>query len=201
MGFLANLVQVFPGLAKRPLYLTGESYAGASVFFDGPYILYAILFCTFRSLVHIVIRDMSLICPLVYKSLGVYIPYIAKVRPFLSPPTFVGINDIFCRSSFCFDLICSVVCSLRSVILRSSPHLTSPHVRFLQTYFSTPNPPVRIAKIAMSDGSYGLDETDILPGVVRLPPFFFPFLTSFIILSFALVLASGYEDVPTAYRL
>jgi hypothetical protein len=27
-GFLDNLVKVFPGLAKRPLHLTGESYAG-----------------------------------------------------------------------------------------------------------------------------------------------------------------------------
>lgn len=125
MGFLSNLVQVFPGLAKRPLYLTGESYAGASVFFDGPYLLYAILFCTFRSLVHIVIRDMSLICPLVYKSLGVYIPYIAKVRPFLSPPPHAGINDILpLVCFFLFDFICFVVCSLRSVILRSSP----PHI-------------------------------------------------------------------------
>ncbi|KIJ31431.1 hypothetical protein M422DRAFT_53358 [Sphaerobolus stellatus SS14] len=34
MGFLSNLVQVFPGLAKRPLYLTGESYAGTYI----PYI-------------------------------------------------------------------------------------------------------------------------------------------------------------------
>ena len=28
MGFLCNLVKVFPSLAKRPLHLTGESYAG-----------------------------------------------------------------------------------------------------------------------------------------------------------------------------
>lgn len=28
MGFLANLVKVFPSLATRPLHLTGESYAG-----------------------------------------------------------------------------------------------------------------------------------------------------------------------------
>jgi carboxypeptidase C (cathepsin A) len=28
MGFLENLVKVFPSLAKRPLHLTGESYAG-----------------------------------------------------------------------------------------------------------------------------------------------------------------------------
>ncbi|KIM90542.1 hypothetical protein PILCRDRAFT_186958 [Piloderma croceum F 1598] len=33
-GFLDNLVKVFPGLAKRPLYLTGESYAGTYI----PYI-------------------------------------------------------------------------------------------------------------------------------------------------------------------
>ena len=26
MGFLENLVKVFPSLATRPLYLTGESY-------------------------------------------------------------------------------------------------------------------------------------------------------------------------------
>jgi hypothetical protein len=28
LGFLSNLVKVFPSLARRPLYLTGESYAG-----------------------------------------------------------------------------------------------------------------------------------------------------------------------------
>ncbi|KAF8576822.1 alpha/beta-hydrolase [Ramaria rubella] len=33
-GFLTNLVQVFPSLAKRPLYLTGESYSGTYI----PYI-------------------------------------------------------------------------------------------------------------------------------------------------------------------
>ncbi|KAF8524855.1 alpha/beta-hydrolase [Hysterangium stoloniferum] len=59
LGFLANLAQVFPSLAKRPLYLTGESYAGT------------------------------------------YIPYITK------------------------------------------------------TYFGTPNPPVRLAKIAIGDGAIG----------------------------------------------
>ncbi|KAH0834740.1 Alpha/Beta hydrolase protein [Lanmaoa asiatica] len=34
MGFLENFVKVFPGLATRPLYLTGESYAGTYI----PYI-------------------------------------------------------------------------------------------------------------------------------------------------------------------
>ncbi|KDR80630.1 hypothetical protein GALMADRAFT_240974 [Galerina marginata CBS 339.88] len=34
MGFLGNLVKVFPSLATRPLYLTGESYAGQYI----PYI-------------------------------------------------------------------------------------------------------------------------------------------------------------------
>ncbi|KAF8524846.1 alpha/beta-hydrolase [Hysterangium stoloniferum] len=61
LGFLANLVQVFPSLAKRPLYLTGESYAGT------------------------------------------YIPYITK------------------------------------------------------TYFGTPNPPVRLAKIVIGDGAIGAE--------------------------------------------
>lgn len=28
MAFLGNLVKVFPGLASRPLHITGESYAG-----------------------------------------------------------------------------------------------------------------------------------------------------------------------------
>ncbi|KAF8659838.1 hypothetical protein AX16_001723 [Volvariella volvacea WC 439] len=37
MGFLGNLVKVFPSLATRPLYLTGESYAGMYI----PYILKA----------------------------------------------------------------------------------------------------------------------------------------------------------------
>jgi carboxypeptidase C (cathepsin A) len=31
MGFLANLVKVFPSLAKRPLHLIGESYAGVYI--------------------------------------------------------------------------------------------------------------------------------------------------------------------------
>ncbi|TFK31891.1 alpha/beta-hydrolase [Crucibulum laeve] len=35
MGFLTNLVKVFPSLATRPLHLTGESYAGTYI----PYIL------------------------------------------------------------------------------------------------------------------------------------------------------------------
>ncbi|KAL0953728.1 hypothetical protein HGRIS_004919 [Hohenbuehelia grisea] len=35
LGFLANLVKVFPSLATRPLHLTGESYAGVYI----PYIL------------------------------------------------------------------------------------------------------------------------------------------------------------------
>ncbi|TDL15661.1 alpha/beta-hydrolase [Rickenella mellea] len=34
MAFLANLVKVFPSLSRRPLYLTGESYAGTYI----PYI-------------------------------------------------------------------------------------------------------------------------------------------------------------------
>ena len=34
MGFLANLVKVFPSLASRPLYLTGESYAGTYIVSD-----------------------------------------------------------------------------------------------------------------------------------------------------------------------
>ncbi|KAI0643827.1 alpha/beta-hydrolase [Trametes meyenii] len=34
LGFLSNLVKVFPSLATRPLYLTGESYAGTYI----PYI-------------------------------------------------------------------------------------------------------------------------------------------------------------------
>ncbi|EPQ57234.1 alpha/beta-hydrolase [Gloeophyllum trabeum ATCC 11539] len=38
LGFLTNLVAVFPSLAERPLYLTGESYAGTYI----PYITKAI---------------------------------------------------------------------------------------------------------------------------------------------------------------
>jgi len=30
-GFLANFIKVFPAFAKRPLYLTGESYAGTYI--------------------------------------------------------------------------------------------------------------------------------------------------------------------------
>ncbi|KAJ7117599.1 alpha/beta-hydrolase [Mycena epipterygia] len=37
MGFLTNLVKVFPSLATRPLHLTGESYAGVYI----PYIMKA----------------------------------------------------------------------------------------------------------------------------------------------------------------
>ncbi|THV05581.1 alpha/beta-hydrolase [Dendrothele bispora CBS 962.96] len=70
MGFLANLVKVFPSLTNRPLYLSGESYAGT------------------------------------------YIPYILK------------------------------------------------------TYFGTSNPPVKIAKIAIGDGSVGSgQEFELLPAV------------------------------------
>ncbi|KAL0571646.1 hypothetical protein V5O48_010319 [Marasmius crinis-equi] len=39
VGFLANVVKVFPSLATRPFYLTGESYAGVFI----PYIAKAIL--------------------------------------------------------------------------------------------------------------------------------------------------------------
>lgn len=35
MGFLENLVKVFPSLATRPLYLTGESYAGTYIVSPG----------------------------------------------------------------------------------------------------------------------------------------------------------------------
>ncbi|KZT28980.1 alpha/beta-hydrolase [Neolentinus lepideus HHB14362 ss-1] len=38
LGFLSNLVKVFPSLAERPFYLTGESYAGTYI----PYIVKAI---------------------------------------------------------------------------------------------------------------------------------------------------------------
>ncbi|KAJ7263016.1 alpha/beta-hydrolase [Mycena rebaudengoi] len=38
VGFLANIVKIFPSLAKRPLHLTGESYAGTYI----PYITKAI---------------------------------------------------------------------------------------------------------------------------------------------------------------
>ena len=31
MGFLENLVKVFPNLATRPLHITGESYAGTYI--------------------------------------------------------------------------------------------------------------------------------------------------------------------------
>jgi len=37
MGFLENFVKVFPHLAKRPLYLTGESYAGMYIVSDPHY--------------------------------------------------------------------------------------------------------------------------------------------------------------------
>ena len=36
-GFLRNLVRVFPNLATRPLYLTGESYAGTYIVRWQPY--------------------------------------------------------------------------------------------------------------------------------------------------------------------
>jgi carboxypeptidase D len=31
LQFLSNLVKIFPSLSKRPLYLTGESYAGVYI--------------------------------------------------------------------------------------------------------------------------------------------------------------------------
>jgi hypothetical protein len=31
VGFLSNIVKIFPSLAKRPLYLSGESYAGVYI--------------------------------------------------------------------------------------------------------------------------------------------------------------------------
>jgi hypothetical protein len=31
VGFLSNMIKIFPSLARRPLYLTGESYAGTYI--------------------------------------------------------------------------------------------------------------------------------------------------------------------------
>jgi carboxypeptidase D len=33
-GFVSNLVKIFPSLASRPLYLTGENYAGTYIVCD-----------------------------------------------------------------------------------------------------------------------------------------------------------------------
>ena len=37
MGFLDNFVKVFPNLASRPLYITGESYAGMYIVSTTPF--------------------------------------------------------------------------------------------------------------------------------------------------------------------
>jgi carboxypeptidase C (cathepsin A) len=81
MGFLTNLVQVFPALATRPLHIAGESYAGASIAlfllilshlpYESPEILHSFISTVFRY------TDTNP-APL---SSGVFIPYITKVRP------------------------------------------------------------------------------------------------------------------------
>ena len=87
MGFLCNLVKVFPSLAKRPLHLTGESYAGQYI-----------------------------VC-------------------FLIKPNQCG-----------------------------SLALSQPYI--LKAYFDLKNPPVKIAKIAIGDGTYTSGQVfEILPAV------------------------------------
>ena len=87
MGFLCNLVKVFPSLAKRPLHLTGESYAGQYI-----------------------------VC-------------------FLIKPSKCG-----------------------------SLALSQPYI--LKAYFDLKNPPVKIAKIAIGDGTYTSGQVfEILPAV------------------------------------
>lgn len=87
LGFLSNLVKVFPSLENRPFYLTGESYAGVYIVSIPPLKYTKILSISFK-------------------------PYITK------------------------------------------------------TIFSTPNPPVKLRKIAIGDGSIGaLSVIEELPAV------------------------------------
>ena len=85
VGFLSNLVQVFPSLATRPLFLTGESYAGT---------------------------------------------YIVRVA---------------LRTGILWIEIHGKLCILQPYITK---HL-----------FQTPNPPVKLSKIAIGDGSLGSQAT------------------------------------------
>ena len=69
LGFLSNLVQVFPSLAKRPLYLTGEVKFSPNckilIDIDG-----YVELCRY-SVCFLIIHIFS-------NNIGTYIPYIAK---------------------------------------------------------------------------------------------------------------------------
>jgi carboxypeptidase D len=106
MGFLANLVKVFPSLATRPLHLTGESYAGVSV--DFPIFIR---------------RRLIILSPQIYT---------------LYHEGDFGLSLVVISYSFCS----------------------------CKAYFSMAKPPVKIAKIAIGDGSIAADEVfELLPVV------------------------------------
>ncbi|KAF7329447.1 Carboxypeptidase [Mycena kentingensis (nom. inval.)] len=77
LGFFANLVKIFPSLARRPLYLFGESYGGVYV----PFIVKA-LFSTPNPPVHlkkIIIADGAMASKAVYNELST--TYILQTYP------------------------------------------------------------------------------------------------------------------------
>lgn len=95
LGFLDNLVKVFPSLATRPLHITGESYAGY---------------------------------------------YIVRTRP--------GDNH--------------------EAYLMKPFHPGQPYIT--KTYFGMRNPPVKLAKIAIGDGSMNTGAEFIEAPAVRIFP-------------------------------
>ncbi|KAK2463588.1 hypothetical protein APHAL10511_004339 [Amanita phalloides] len=87
MGFLDNLIKVFPSLGKRPLYLAGESYAGTYI----PYILKAYFEMTNPpvKMAKIAIGDGTISDPVVFELL----PALTVIETY---PQLIGYNqDVF----------------------------------------------------------------------------------------------------------
>ncbi|KAJ7574418.1 Alpha/Beta hydrolase protein [Mycena floridula] len=96
MGFLANLVKVFPSLATRPLHLSGESYAGVWI----PYIMKAYFAMTTPpvNIAKIAIGDGSIASGQVFELL----PTLNIIETY---PQLIGYDTASPRSGLCgYDL-------------------------------------------------------------------------------------------------